>query len=69
MFCALCSRPMQSAAVFFGAYPIGPVCARKAGLVAIASRGTNRVLKLATSPAGRRARDELQLEMDLEVVA
>lgn len=67
MNCALCSRPMRTAAVFFGAYPIGPVCARKAGLVAIAAKGTNRVLKLATSPAGRHRANDLQMALDLEV--
>lgn len=66
LHCALCSRPMRTAAVFFGAYPIGPVCARKAGLVAIAAKGTNRVLKLATSPAGRHRANDLQMALDLE---
>lgn len=32
MKCAFCNRPMLSAAVFVGALPIGPTCARKAGL-------------------------------------
>lgn len=65
MNCVLCNRPMQSASVYIGVYPVGPTCARKAGLVKLAARGNNRLLKLA-KPA-RRARDEAQMEMDLEV--
>lgn len=67
MFCALCSRPMRSAAVYFAGMPIGPTCGRKAGLIAIAARGHNRLLKLALSPAARRRESEAQMEMDLEV--
>ena len=33
MNCAFCNRPMLAAAVFVGAMPIGPTCARKAGLI------------------------------------
>lgn len=67
MHCVLCSRPMQSASVYIGVYPVGPVCARKAGLVAIAAKGSNRVLKLANSPAGRHRANDLQMALDLEV--
>lgn len=65
--CVLCSRPMQSASVYIGVYPVGPTCARKAGLVKLAARGNNRLLKLC-APA-RRGRDDAQMEMDLEVAA
>lgn len=65
MRCVLCSRPMRTAAVYFAGMPIGPTCARKTNLVKLAARGNNRLLKLA-KPA-RRARDEAQMEMDLEV--
>ena len=36
MKCAYCNRPMLAAAVFVGAPPIGPTCARKAGLLELA---------------------------------
>lgn len=39
MRCAFCNRPMLAAAVFVGAMPIGPTCARKAGLIRPKHRG------------------------------
>ena len=36
--CAFCSRPMLQAAVFVGAMPIGPTCARKAGFLELARK-------------------------------
>lgn len=46
MRCAFCNRPMLQAAVFVGALPIGPQCARKAGLIGLA-RKKSGVLRLA----------------------
>lgn len=34
MVCAICHRPMLKAAALQGGYPVGPVCAVAAGLVA-----------------------------------
>ena len=65
MHCALCSRPLRTAAMYIGVYPVGPVCARRAGLVKLAARGSSRLLKLA-APATR-SRDEAQMALDLEV--
>ena len=65
LHCVLCSRPMQSASVYIGVYPVGPTCARKAGLVKMAARGSSRLLKLA-APA-RRGRDDAQMVLELEV--
>ena len=65
MHCILCSRPLRTAAMYIGAYPIGPVCARRAGLTQIAAKGRNRLLKLA-APATR-SRDDAQMALDLEV--
>ena len=65
MHCALCSRPLRTAAMFIGVYPVGPVCARRAGLTKLASRGSSRLLKLA-APA-RFGRDDSQMALDLEV--
>ena len=67
MTCILCSRPLRTAAMYIGAYPIGPVCARRSGLTQIAAKGRSRLLKLA-APV-RRSRDEAQMALDLEVVA
>ena len=64
MHCALCSRPLSTAAMYIGTYPIGPVCARRSGLTQIAAKGRNRLLKLA-APV-RRSRDESQMALDLE---
>lgn len=67
MRCALCGRRVVQAAVYFAGMPIGPTCARKTNLVKLAARGNNRVLKLATSPAGRHRANDLQMALDLEV--
>ena len=65
MHCALCSRPLRTAAMYIGVYPVGPVCARRAGLTKLAARGSSRLLKL-TAPATR-SRDDAQMALDLEV--
>lgn len=43
MHCALCGRPMNQAAVLIGVHPIGPTCARKAGLIQLAKRKSGLV--------------------------
>jgi hypothetical protein len=66
MRCILCTRPLQSAAVYIGAYPVGPTCARRAGLVKIASRGTNKALTLGPATRVRRGADDAQMALELE---
>jgi hypothetical protein len=53
--------------MYIGAYPIGPVCARRAGLTQIAAKGRNKLLRLSASTAARRGRDEAQMALDLEM--
>lgn len=36
--CCLCGRPMLNPAVLIGHLPVGPACARKAGLVELARK-------------------------------
>lgn len=43
MNCVLCNRRMLTAAVLIGAYPVGPKCARRAGLMPLAARRTGLV--------------------------
>lgn len=43
MHCALCGRPMDKAAVMIGAMPVGPTCARKAGLIELSKRKSGLV--------------------------
>ena len=49
MHCALCGRVTLHPAVLIGTYPVGPKCARRAGLVPLASRKTGLV-----APVGAR---------------
>ena len=42
LYCSLCGRSMAQAAVMIGQEPIGPKCARRAGLLTLASK-TGRV--------------------------
>ena len=36
--CALCGRPVLNPAVLIGQLPVGPTCARRAGLVELARK-------------------------------
>lgn len=47
MHCALCGRPMDKAAVMIGAMPVGPTCARKAGLIELSKRKSGMVFPVA----------------------
>ena len=66
MKCAFCNRPMLAAAVFVGALPIGPTCARKAGLLELARKkaGALRLARPCTSP---RRTDPETLDLFAEV--
>lgn len=66
MRCAFCNRPMQAAAVFVGAMPIGPTCARKAGLLELA-RKKSGALRLAKPSIGARSADPQTLDLFAEV--
>ena len=66
MKCAFCSRPMLQAAVFVGALPIGPTCARKAGLLELARKKTG-VLRLARHTAVAHRPDPETLDLFAEV--
>lgn len=45
-YCALCGRPMIQAAVLIGNYPVGPKCARRAGLLPLAKRKSGLVFEV-----------------------
>lgn len=66
MNCAFCNRPMLQAAVFVGAMPIGPTCARKAGLLELA-RKKSGVLRLAKHSTAPRHPDPQTLDLFAEV--
>lgn len=66
MNCAFCSRPMLQAAVMIGALPIGPTCARKAGLLELA-RKKSGVLRLAKPSTSLLRPDPQTLDLFAEV--
>ena len=66
MKCAFCNRPMAQAAVMIGAMPIGPTCARKAGLLELARKKAG-VLRLARPTAVARTADPETLDLFAEV--
>lgn len=66
MNCAFCNRPMLAAAVYVGALPIGPTCARKAGLLERARKKTG-VLRLAKHSTAPRHPDPQTLDLFAEV--
>ena len=56
--CALCNRVTLNPAVFIGSEPVGPGCARKAGLLKLVGRKGSRVQpgrRLAVKPDARTA--------------
>ena len=57
---------MQAAAVFVGAMPIGPTCARKAGLLELA-RKKSGLLRVAGHTAVARRADPETLDLFAEV--
>ena len=65
MRCAFCNRPMMAAAVFVGAMPIGPTCARKAGLLEMARKKAG-VLRLDRPSIGVRHADPETLDLFAE---
>ena len=65
LHCAFCNRPMLAAAVFVGANPIGPICARKAGLLELA-RKKSGALRLARTSIGARRADPETLDLFTE---
>ena len=66
MRCAFCNRPMFQAAVMIGALPIGPTCARKAGLLELA-RKKSCVLRLARHSTTPSRPDPETLDLFAEV--
>ena len=66
MNCAFCNRPMLAAAVYVGALPIGPTCARKAGLLELARKKAG-ALRLARYTAVVRQPDQETLDLFAEV--
>lgn len=66
MKCAFCNRPMFQAAVMIGALPIGPTCARKAGLLELARKKAG-VLRLGRPVAAPRRPDPQTLDLFAEV--
>jgi len=66
MKCAFCNRPMLAAAVFVGAMPIGPTCARKAGLLELARKKAG-VLRLGRPNTAPRRPDPQTLDLFAEV--
>ncbi len=52
MHCCLCGRPMARPTLFIGLMPVGPHCARRAGLMDKARKGAG-ALRLAGAPAIR----------------
>ena len=67
MKCVLCSRPLNTAAVLVGIYPVGPKCARRSGLMPLAARRTGLV-KPGPMYRSHATRQELaQLDLFAEV--
>lgn len=63
MRCALCNHPLLYPEIYIDLLPVGPRCARRAGLVELA-RKKSGVLRLASVTGIKRRKDD-QLTLDL----
>lgn len=61
LHCALCGRPVLNPAVLIGPLPVGPKCARRAGLLELAKKRAGRL----SLPRLRFTRPAPQENMDL----
>lgn len=62
--CALCGRVTLDPAVMIGSEPVGPKCARKAGLLKFAKvRGSRVMATTPQPPANRVKRDARTLDL------
>ena len=59
--CALCGRPVLNPAVLIGQLPVGPKCARRAGLLAAARKRIGRL----SLPSVKYRRPEPQENLNL----
>jgi len=68
VICVLCSRRLLTAAVLIGDYPVGPKCARKAGLMPLAAgrRGLVKPGPLFRSHATRQEIAQLDLFAEVQ---
>jgi endogenous inhibitor of DNA gyrase (YacG/DUF329 family) len=60
--CALCGRSMRQAAVYVGAMPVGPTCAKRAGLIEL---GRKKAGAIRLAPHARRESRPDELTADL----
>ena len=64
MHCCLCGRALGQPAVLIGQMPVGPTCARRAGLVELAKKSNRNLVR--PGPALRHAMTPAQRDqMDL----
>ena len=59
--CALCDRPMLNPAVLIGTLPVGPKCAKRAGLLELARKRIGRL----SLPSVQYRRNEPQENLEL----
>lgn len=59
--CALCGRSMNEAAVLIGHMPVGPKCAKRAGLVELGRKKSGAVSLLAKRTRGEKGGETMDL--------
>ncbi len=64
--CCLCGRPMLNPAVLIGQLPVGPTCARKAGLVELARRKVGSLTLARTKFKRPAPQENLELFEEIE---
>lgn len=67
MRCVMCGRALSAAAVLIGQYPVGPVCARRAGLMPLAAKRSGLVKPGPVYRSHATRRELAQLDLFAEV--
>lgn len=65
MRCALCGKPLLNPAVMIGREPIGPKCAKKAGLTKLARKTGSKIIRMGRQRKEARDGQTLDLFADL----
>jgi hypothetical protein len=63
LHCALCGRLTLQPAVMIGSLPVGPKCAKRAGLLKPAARRVGQLRLFAGSKPGRVRDEQMTLEL------
>ena len=69
LVCCFCGRPMDQAAVLIGNHPVGPKCAKRAGLIPLAKKKSGLVFPVVRRHVEKGAHPQTRDLFEDEVAA